>query len=72
MGRRETVNLKELTLKCRSNNEVYNILLFDWDLYLPPIQFASSSYIRGVVKRTVNVSDEVQYNNILACECKHS
>ena len=72
MKRRETVNLKELALKCRSKKEVYNVLLFDWDVYLPPIQSANSSYIRGVVRGTVNVSNEAQYYHTLACECKNS
>ena len=61
MERTEEINLRQLALKCHSKKEVYNVLLSDCDVYLPPIQFANSGYIKGVLRGTIKVSNSDNY-----------
>ena len=61
MERTEEINLRQLALKCCSKKEVYNVLLTDYEVYLPPIQFVNSGYIKGVLRGTINVSNSVNY-----------
>ena len=49
MDQNDQINLQDLAVKCQSKKELYSVLYNNWDAYLPPLQFANSSYVRGVV-----------------------
>ena len=49
------VSLQELAVKCMSKKELYDLLCTSCDVYLPPIQFANASYVRGIVTGELNV-----------------
>ena len=51
----ESYNINELAIKCKSKKELYDVMLNDCDVYLPPIQFANAPYMRGVVSGKILV-----------------
>ena len=55
MDQSDQINLQELAVKCQSKKELYDVLCNDWDAYLPPLQFANSSYDWGVVTGELKV-----------------
>ena len=49
------LDLKQVSIKCKSKKELYEILASDWGIYMPPIQFANCGYVRVVVTGEVKV-----------------
>ena len=49
------LNLGNLALKCKSKKEMYDVLLNDCGVYLPPIEYANASYIRNIMTGKVDV-----------------
>ena len=63
-------NVNELAIKCKSKMDVYDVILNDCDVYLPPIQFANAEYIRAVISGKILVSLTLFTNTFLACKQK--
>ena len=55
------INLENLSIRCKSKKELYDLLTHDCGLYLPPLQHANAQYIRGVVtgKTKVTLFNEI-------------
>ena len=49
------VNLRKVWVKWRSKKELFDFLSTDWDVFLPPIQYANASYVRGIVTGQLQV-----------------
>ena len=49
------IDLSKLAVKARSKRELYEVLLSDCGVYMPPIQFANADYVRGVVTGLIKV-----------------
>ena len=50
------LNLNELSIKWKSKKELYDVMLNDCDVLLPPIRYANAAYMRGVISGKVLVS----------------
>ena len=50
-----SLDLKQLSIKCRSKKELYDVLVSDWGIYMPPIQFANSGYVRVIITGEIKV-----------------
>ena len=67
MDEQRQINLKELSIKCRSQKEMYGLLATDGNVKMPPIQVTNIYYVRrGVVKGEAKVvyflhNDLIQY-----------
>ena len=57
------INLKDLSIRCKSKKELYDLLVHDCELYLPPVQYANAQYIRNVVtgKNKVRVRIDILF-----------
>ena len=51
----DPIDLSKLAVKARSKKELYDVLLSDCGIYMPPIQFANADYVRGVVTGLIKV-----------------
>ena len=49
------INLNKLALKCHCKKEMYNLMVTDCDIYMPPIADANSWYVREVMVGTIKV-----------------
>ena len=63
----ELYNAYELKIKCKYKKELYDAMLNDCEVYLPPIKFADASYMRGVVSGQILVSSFLLMNVLSAC-----
>ena len=71
MERSVSLDLKQVSIKCRSKKELYDLLVSDWGIYLPPIQFANSSYVRGIVTGEIKVRfNQKAWQYSFACKSK--
>ena len=66
MKRVNPANVIELALKCKSKKELYDVMLHDWDFYLPPIQYANAAYMWGVISGSILVSKQYVFLLIIA------
>ena len=55
MERSFSLDLNQVSIKCRSKKELYDVLVSDWGIYMPPIQFANSDYVRGIITGKIKV-----------------
>ena len=42
--------IKNLAVKCKSKTEIYNLLIRDGNIYLPPKQDATQNYFRDLIQ----------------------
>ena len=49
------IDLNRLAIKARSKKELYDVLLSDCGIYMPPIQFANANYVRDVLTGLIKV-----------------
>ena len=49
MEKSSQLAISEISLKARSNKEVYTILSIEGGIYLPPILDANQSYLKGIL-----------------------
>ena len=70
MERVVPVNETELAIKYKPNKGLYDVMLYDWDVYLPPILYANAPYMRGVVSGSIIISKQYVFILIIALEQK--
>ena len=58
MQRVVPVNVPEFAKKCKSKKELHDVMLHDWDVYLPPVQYANAAYMRSVASGSILVSKQ--------------
>ena len=55
MSSKVWLELNQLSIKWRSKKELYDVLASDWGIYMPPIQYANSNYVSGVITGDIKV-----------------
>ena len=55
MSNKVSLDLSQLSIKWRSKKELYDVLSWDCCIYMPPIQYANSNYVSGVITGTIKV-----------------
>ena len=61
MEQKVSLDISQVSIKCKFKKELYEILVADWGIYMPPIQFANSGYVRGVITGEVKVRFELTF-----------
>ena len=54
MVQNDQISLQELTIKCESKKELYNVLRNDCDAYLSPLQFPNAGKARWIIIEELN------------------
>ena len=55
MRNKVSLDLSQLSIKWRSKKELYDVLSSDCGIYMPPIQYANSNYVSGVITGAIKV-----------------
>ena len=58
----------DLAAKCKSKSELYNVLIRDGGIYLPPKQEATQKYLRSIMNGTKNY---LNWKNIMVIKVPH-
>ena len=53
--------MSQVSIKCKSKKELYEIFVADWGIYISPNQFANYGYVRGVITGEVKVRFELTF-----------